>query len=250
MNDELAPPFNFVRLLMKRLKQRLQTLKKRVYELIGKPGFSKPALYDFDEKLAKYLDYRNGFFIEAGANDGITQSNTYYLEKTLGWKGVLVEAIPDLFNECKKIRKNGFLYNYALVANDFTESTVEIHCINLMSVVEGARKNSQAQAEYINEGIRIQNLTDYRTLNVPARTLESILDEFAEPLTIDFFSLDVEGYELNVLKGINLEKYRPKYILVEADFFDEVNDFLKDKYTLIEQLSFHDYLYELREEYR
>ena len=61
---------------------------------------------------------------------------------------------------------------------------------------------------------------------------------------IDFFSLDVEGYELNVLEGLNLTKYRPGYILVEARFFEEVNDFLEmHQYKLVEKMSYHDYLY-------
>ena len=44
-----------------------------------------------DKKLLKYLNYNNGFFIELGANDGLRQSNTYYLEKNLGWRGILIE---------------------------------------------------------------------------------------------------------------------------------------------------------------
>ena len=41
----------------------------------------KPALNGLDNKLEGYLNYKNGFFIEAGANDGYSQSNTNYLEK-------------------------------------------------------------------------------------------------------------------------------------------------------------------------
>ena len=40
---------------------------------------------------------RNGFFIEAGAHDGVDISNTLYLEKQLGWTGILVEPNPDTF---------------------------------------------------------------------------------------------------------------------------------------------------------
>ncbi|MBC1270328.1 FkbM family methyltransferase, partial [Trichormus variabilis FSR] len=83
-------------------------------------------------------------------------------------------------------------------------------------------------------------------IQVPAKTLESILDKFAELPQIDFLSLDVEGYELDVLKGINLVKYQPKYILVEARFFEEINLYLSFNYDLIDQLSHHDYLYRLK----
>lgn len=78
---------------------------------------------------------------------------------------------------------------------------------------------------------------------MPARTLESILNDLPQVPPIDFFSLDVEGYELNVLQGLNIERYRPKYILVEAWCYDEVNQFLSDLYDMVEQMSYHNYLY-------
>jgi len=58
--------------------------------------------------------------------------------------------------------------------------------------------------------------------------------------------LDVEGYEIDVLKGLNIKKYKPKYILVEARFLDEVNKFLSPYYDMIDKMTYHDYLYMLR----
>ena len=49
-----------------------------------------------DKKVLKYLPTAPGFFIEAGANDGLKQSNTFYLESRRGWRGLLVEPIPEL----------------------------------------------------------------------------------------------------------------------------------------------------------
>lgn len=51
------------------------------------------SLNGLDEKLAPYLNFKGGIFIEAGANNGIRQSNTYYLEAVRGWKGILVEPV-------------------------------------------------------------------------------------------------------------------------------------------------------------
>lgn len=230
-------------------KQSLHTLRRRVYELVGNPKYSRPSLNDLDYKLAKYLNFKGGFFIEAGANDGYSQSNTYYLEKLLGWQGVLVEPVPELYERCRKERRKAHVYNYALVAKDYAEPTVEVHFANLMSVVEGSRETSEAQAKHIADGLRVQNLAKSYTVRVPARTLESILDELSNPLNIDFLSLDVEGYELKVLEGLNLKKYSPKYILVEATFFDRVDSFLANMYEPVEQMSHHDYLYRLKREH-
>jgi FkbM family methyltransferase len=232
---------------LKKALRGLRGLRRQIYQYFGNPKYSKPSLNDLDNKLAKYLEFRDGFFIEVGANDGYLQSNTYYLEKVLGWQGVLVEAIPELYERCRKQRKKAHVYNCALVAKDYEESTIEINFANLMSVVEGARKTFDEQSKHIADGIRLQKLAKSYTVRVPARTLESILDGLPYPLKIDFFSLDVEGYELSVLKGLNLEKYSPKYILIEATFFDEVNSFLADRYELIEKMSYHDYLYRLKE---
>ena len=81
------------------------------------------------------------------------------------------------------------------------------------------------------------------------RTLESILDELdaaGEIRPIDFFSLDVEGYESQVLRGLNLDRYRPRMILVEARFFDDVDTLLRPHYELVDRLTEHDVLYRLR----
>ena len=51
-------------------------------------------LIELDRQLLPHLDKRKGFFIEAGANDGVTQSNTLFFERHRGWRGLLVEPIP------------------------------------------------------------------------------------------------------------------------------------------------------------
>jgi FkbM family methyltransferase len=222
---------------MKQLRRALSAIKRSVFRT------SRPALGSLDRKLAKYLSCPGGFFIEAGANDGYTQSNTYYLEKKLGWGGLLIEGIPELFQKCRETRPGSRVVHCALVSPDFADATVRMHFANLMSVVDGAMKTAEAQQAHIEDGLDVQHLDRSYTVDVPARTLESVLDETPRPPEIDFFSLDVEGHELDVLKGLNVDKYRPKYILVEARFFEDVNAFLAKRYDLVEQLSHHDYLY-------
>ena len=204
----------------------------------------RPSLNDLDKKLERYLNFNNGFFIEVGANDGYSQSNTYFLEKERNWKGLLVEGIPELYKKCKNIRSKSVVKNYALVSNEFPYKSITMHFANLMSVVEGSLKKED-QEKYIKKGLEIQGLDRSYSISVPVCTLEAILDQIPNTQhCIDFFSLDVEGYELNVLKGLNLSKYRPRYILVEAIFFDEVNSFLiKNNYEMIEKLSNHDFLF-------
>jgi FkbM family methyltransferase len=237
---------------MSNSRKPTKLFRRRLYEAVGNPKYSRPSLNDLDVKLAKYLDYRDGFFIEAGGNDGYSQSNTYYLEKMLGWRGLLVEAVPSLYEKCRRERRRSYVEHCALVAPDFSEPTIEIHYANLMSLVEGARKTPDEQASHLEAGVAIQNLEQTYSAHVPARTLESILDSLPQlqrtPRSeIDFFSLDVEGYELPVLQGLNFDRYAPRFLLVEATYFDEVNELLATRYDVAEQMSHHDYLYKRRD---
>lgn len=204
----------------------------------------KPSLNNLDSKLERYLNFDGGFFIEAGANNGYYQSNTYFLERKRGWQGILIEGIPELYEQCVKERPKSTVINCALVSQDFPDKTIKMYYAHLMSVVDGALKTKQEQDKHLKLGVTVQQLDTSYSIDVPARTLESILDNVHNLPQIDFFSLDVEGYELSVLEGINLAKYRPNYILVEANFFSEVNTFLeRQQYKIIEQMSYHDYFY-------
>jgi hypothetical protein len=76
------------------------------------------------------------------------------------------------------------------------------------------------------------------------RTMTSLLEEAGAPELIDFLSLDVEGNELNVLKGLDFSRYGFKYLLIEARNPQDVADFLLPRgYVLREQVSSHDYLF-------
>ena len=77
-----------------------------------------------------------------------------------------------------------------------------------------------------------------------AITLTELLEKSNAPKLIDFLSLDVEGAELDVLKGIDFERYNFRFMLIEIRNFDRINQFLKDyNYRFIEKLSIHDYLF-------
>ena len=80
-----------------------------------------------------------------------------------------------------------------------------------------------------------------------ARTLTSILNEAKAPKSIDFFSLDVEGAEIEVLKGIDFKIYKFKYLLIETRSLSKLKKFLnKKRYKLKDKLSHHDYIFELK----
>ncbi len=76
----------------------------------------------------KYLNFKNGFYIECGANDGVNQSNTWYFEKSLNWRGILIEPNKQIFQELKKNRSSKNIFeNVALVSEDFKNKNEEIY---------------------------------------------------------------------------------------------------------------------------
>jgi FkbM family methyltransferase len=164
------------------------------------------------DNLFKHKEY--GFFIELGANDGLTQSNTAFLEKTRKWKGILIEPSLKGYELCLKNRPNSSCFNYACVSNDCKQDIVygDFDENNLMASINGERLSSKTLSP------------------VKAATLESILDS-QNVSHIDFLSLDTEGYELNILNGLNLDKYRPNYMLIEIykKDFNHIIMYLKEK---------------------
>ena len=202
------------------------------------------ALGNIDFQLKKYINFKRGFFIESGANDGLTQSNTYFFEKYENWTGILIEAIPDLAAKCRLNRPNCIVENFALVPFDYNGTHIEMRYCGLMSIVKDSMKSLKEEKQHIKKGCEVQKI-DTNNLKVPAATLNTILKKHSVK-RFDFFSLDVEGYELEVLKGIDFDLYHPNYMLIEARYRDELDQFLKDIYTPIVELSHHDVLYKFK----
>ena len=133
------------------------------------------------------------------------------------------------------------------MSSDFKQSYVTMRYSNLMSLVKGALENDEQETNHIQKGVQIQKTEDITSyeIKVKTKTLTSILDE-CNVEKIDFFSLDVEGFELNVLKGLDFNKYRPRYMLIEARFREEIEEYISDLYSQVDQFSYHDFLYESR----
>jgi hypothetical protein len=103
--------------------------------------------------------------------------------------------------------------------------------------------NREAHAES-GRKFYIQN-ADEKEFLAPARTLNSILQACQAPKKIDFLSLDVEGGEIEVLKGLDLNEFQFRYICVETRSFDTIREILfENGYSLVEKLTNHDYLFE------
>ncbi len=223
------------------LRLRLERARKARRAAGADDPVSHPALHDMDRKLDALLDLDGGYFVEAGANDGYTQSNTYWLERFRGWSGLLVEPMPELHALCREERPGATVVQAALVPAGHPDPTVTMRFADLMSTVVGEHEDRSRTALGTVTGWR----DPYETA-VPARTLSALLDEIGAP-EVDLLSLDLEGYEPSGLQGLDFERHAPRWILVEVH--DEatgrapIEDVLGERYVLHDRLSPLDLLY-------
>ena len=148
---------------------------------------------------------KSSYFVDVGARDGIGNSNSFYLEQTLGWKGVLIEPHPDLYQQCFDTRSS---------------PTINCACSNksdllkFVKYLEEPYGNSGLLKTFPNPG-RLEQIK-HEIIDVQTKTLSSILESVNSPAYIDYLDIDVEGHEVQVLESLNLNKYFFRVIRVEC----------------------------------
>lgn len=162
-----------------------------------------PVLEDIIEKqlIWEFFDRKQeGFFIEVGANDPYSGSQTWLLEQN-GWRGILVEPQAGLCEKLRLARKNARVSQVACGApGEEGEATLHISTQDGLSTLD---------KQIDSHGIRFTGAE-----RVTVTTLDKVLAE-ARAGTIDFLSIDVEGHEIEVMRGFDFDKYRPSLILIE-----------------------------------
>ena len=174
-----------------------------------------------DEYVTKYIFNmkRNGYFVDIGAADGIRFSNSYYMEKELEWKGICIEANP-LSTDALKANRACIVVCAPVYSVDDREVEFSVVSDGLFSGISNHLGN-------------IGNYTVDKTVKLKTKTLTTILNEAHAPKYIDYMSLDVEGSELEVLKGMDFSQYIVGYIGVEHNFQEparsNIRTFLQSK---------------------
>jgi FkbM family methyltransferase len=213
----------------------------RTFEALGSQRYSRPAMFGMDGRLAELMPWEGGVFVEAGAHNGYTQSNTYYLERFRGWSGVLIEPIPELRALCGRRRPRSQVVGCALVGPQLKADSVEIQFGDLMSTVGSGERHAAG-------GLSVAGRRAY-SVEVPARTLSAVLDD-ARLTKIDLLVLDLEGGELDAIAGLDFARHTPRYLLVEAlDRIEQqaaLDAALAPHYDFAETLSDYDLLYRRR----
>lgn len=179
------------------------------------------AQYGEDKLLWEMFNQRReGFFIEVGAWNGISLSNTYFLEQ-MGWTGILVEPLRELFEDCVRNRPRSRVVHAACTAPN-QGATIKFTRVvgnEMLSCIQPEPAHAQRCRS---EGRQLEEI------EVPAVTLDRlIVRERNGPWPgrgpfipkvgwqIDLVSIDVEGGEMDVLKGFNLDRFKPRVLLIE-----------------------------------
>lgn len=199
--------------------RRIKGLRLRFAERLGVERWSRPALNGLDARLVELVgDGPPGTFVEFGANDGLQQSNTYALERELGWRGVLIEAVPELAAECARNRPMAQVVCAAVSSFDHEGQPIGVVAEDLMGSVGESR------------------------ISAAATSLSRVIDWLPNSHA-DLVCIDVEGYEITALQGLDLTRHRPRYLLIETNDAERVAAMLSPHYGAPERWSHHDHLF-------
>lgn len=163
-------------------------------------GLTGQAIYTAQEErglTSRFLG-PTGVFVEVGAYDPVFQSQTLHLELT-GWTGLLVEPVPEFAENLRRARQ---------------AQVVQCACVAPAAAGTGRvallERRGSSTIVFNPRKVRPEDMV----IEVPAATLDSVL-EGAGLSTIDFLSVDVEGAEPDVLKGVTLSRFQPKLVVVD-----------------------------------
>ena len=152
----------------------------------------------------------NGYFVEFGAFDGRTLSNTWMLEKKYGWKGILSEPILKLHQEIRKER----------------EAILETRCVwattgQQVEFCETAKGELSTISQYVTEDQHRVSRNITRKYNVSTISLTDMLAAYSAPRFVDYLSIDTEGSELEILKAFDFSEYSFGFISIEHNYTED-----------------------------
>jgi len=173
---------------------------------------------------------KDAVFLDIGCNDGITGSNSYYFEKTLGWTGKCVEADPKTFEKInsKAGRSSGLQIALSDKAGEVEFTKVSVGGDTGLSGISNTLDNSFASKVGNTETFKVKSIT-------PTMLLE---EHYANKKVIDYLSIDIEGAEMGVIRNFPFNKWCVNAISVEDNDFCADTSFLPELKHILEPLGF------------
>ena len=165
-----------------------------------------------DKYIAEYFpEYYMGTCLDIGMAEPITNNNSYHFEE-LGWNCLCVEPNPRYFAMSHGVRKN--VENIACGKEDGDDIEFEIYTINGSN--QGAISSLKTDNRLIESHKHLIDKVD--KIKVKVLTVDTLLSKHPEITKIDFLSIDTEDTELDVLKGFDINRWKPKLFVIENNF--------------------------------
>ncbi|XP_066965704.1 protein Star-like [Macrobrachium rosenbergii] len=152
---------------------------------------------------AMFNGMRDGFFVEVGAVDGESLSNSMFFERELGWSGLLIEASPSYFKTLQKKNRKAYSIHAALAVTTFASEVT------------------------FNADLGYGNKLGSHGVTVKGIPFFSILRAL-DVEVVDFLSLDIESFEVKVLKTILWDKVKFRLMYIEINHIPEGKEFLTE----------------------
>lgn len=151
-----------------------------------------------------FFNKRNGYFVDVGASDGITESNTYVMEKYYGWSGICCECDP---RNIQKLAQNRFCN---ISASPVFKETGQLVPFTLFNSTHLSTQHLSGIT-----GFSTYRSNDTKIVTMSTISLMDCLNQFSAPPVIDYMSLDTEGTEYEILCEFDYNKYKFNYIALE-----------------------------------
>jgi len=188
--------------------------------------------YYSQTKQDEYLDINvfkkkeSGFFLDIGAHDGITYSNTCFFEKNRNWKGICIEPLPNVFQKLKENR-NCLLINGGLGEENKIEKFLKIEGYSEM--LSGLSKNyNEEHLKRIEKELK-EHGGNKTEIEIQCYNINTLLKE-TNINSIDYCSIDVEGSEFEIIKTFDFNNIDVKVFSIENNYNDsKIRNFLKEK---------------------
>lgn len=174
----------------------------------------KPLLGQWGEQgrvAEMFKGKRDGFFIECGALDGESISNTLLFEIQFGWQGLLIEAIPEAFAKLRNKNRRAYSINAALSKKAYP-TIIQFEVLSQHALSGALDENGLSARQKGNRFAK--NYPRSHVITVEALPIFSILAAIGNPI-VDYFSLDIEGSEEGVLETIPWQQVDIRVLQVE-----------------------------------
>ncbi len=201
---------------------------------------------NIDKDLINIINKKNGFYLEVGAYNGISESVSLRFEKELDWSGLLIEPNPLHYKYLKRNRSRNICLNFICLNKKFFKKKLYIKNLNQMSYIVDEKQRfyfKDYPIKKINNLAKESKSGNFKSYKCKIQSLENIFNKY-KIKALDLAIIDVEGSELELLEGINFNKIKINYLCIESYNINKLRNYMKKKnYKFITKLHKEDYVF-------